>query len=146
MRVNGDYETWNAAAQVKDPDSVRSFWKEALQRRKKHDVLVRLSLHASPRLITIAASLQIYGDFVDISPQDEQVFAYIRTLGNVSILSVLNFTVDEVDFELDKGWDWGGFQLELGNYHQEVAPSGLQLTGGGIIALKGYEGRLYIRI
>ena len=60
MRVNEDYETWNAAVQVNDPDSVRSFWKEALQHRKKYDVLVRLFVHGSPsplipRLITIAA-------------------------------------------------------------------------------------------
>lgn len=44
MRVNEDYETWNAAVQVNDPDSVRNFWKIALQRRKKHTVLVRPSL------------------------------------------------------------------------------------------------------
>jgi alpha-glucosidase len=41
MRVNEDYETWNAAAQVDDEKSVRAFWKRALQLRKDHKVLVR---------------------------------------------------------------------------------------------------------
>jgi glycosidase len=41
MRVNEDYETWNAASQVDDERSVRAFWKRALQLRKDHKVLVR---------------------------------------------------------------------------------------------------------
>jgi oligo-1,6-glucosidase len=40
MRVNDDYKLWNAASQVSDPRSVRSFWKEALRIRKTNDVLV----------------------------------------------------------------------------------------------------------
>lgn len=43
MRVNDDYaETWNASAQLKDPHSVWTFWKKALETRKEHEVLVSL--------------------------------------------------------------------------------------------------------
>lgn len=40
MRVNDDYEEWNAAAQVDDKASVWAFWKKALAMRKAHDILV----------------------------------------------------------------------------------------------------------
>ena len=40
MRVNEDYETWNVAAQLKDNNSIHSFWKHALKLRKAHEVLV----------------------------------------------------------------------------------------------------------
>jgi len=42
MRVNMDYEAWNAKAQTGDPDSVLSFWKKALRVRKDHELLVRV--------------------------------------------------------------------------------------------------------
>lgn len=40
MRVNEDFKEWNAAAQRDAPDSVLSFWKEALRVRKDNDILV----------------------------------------------------------------------------------------------------------
>jgi oligo-1,6-glucosidase len=40
MRVNDDYSFCNVASQIDDPDSVLSFWKQALKVRKAHDVLV----------------------------------------------------------------------------------------------------------
>lgn len=42
MRVNDDFETWNASAQMNDDSSVLGFWQQALKVRKEHDVLVRL--------------------------------------------------------------------------------------------------------
>lgn len=42
MRVNDDYPTWNAAAQLDDAGSVRAFWKRALRLRKDHKALVRV--------------------------------------------------------------------------------------------------------
>lgn len=41
MRVNEDYEAWNAAAQIQDENSVHNFWKAALRVRKENSVLVR---------------------------------------------------------------------------------------------------------
>ena len=48
MRVNEDYLTWNVAAQLKDNDSIHSFWKHALNLRKAHEVLVRRYLCLLP--------------------------------------------------------------------------------------------------
>jgi len=80
MRVNDDYaDPWNAEAQIKDEGSVRSFWKRALAIRKEHEVLV-------------------YGDFRIISGENDQIFAYTRTLGNTTALVLFNFKETEVVF------------------------------------------------
>ncbi len=40
MRVNEDYETWNASCQLEDEHSVLTFYKRALETRKQYPVLV----------------------------------------------------------------------------------------------------------
>ncbi|KAJ6530664.1 glycoside hydrolase family 13 protein, partial [Mycena capillaripes] len=84
MRVNDDYKTWNAAAQVDDDQSVCVFWKRALKLRKDHKVL-------------------IYGDFTLLSPENEEVFAYTRSYKDWRALILLNFTTRKVLFALPDG-------------------------------------------
>ncbi|KIJ99172.1 glycoside hydrolase family 13 protein [Laccaria amethystina LaAM-08-1] len=124
MRVNGDYQTWNLAAQLKDNNSIHSFWKHALKLRKAHEVL-------------------IYGDFSDISNNHEQVFAYIRTLENSSALVVLNFKKTDLTFSLDSKSDWTGFRLILGSYGDDERDE-IKVSSNDI-RLRGFEGRVYIR-
>ncbi|KAJ7825863.1 hypothetical protein B0H13DRAFT_2290630 [Mycena leptocephala] len=97
MRVNEDYETWNAASQVDDERSVRALWKRALQLRKDHKVL-------------------IYGDFTILAPENEEVFVYTRSYKNARALIVLNFTSRQVAFALPQGEDWSKLGLAFGNY------------------------------
>jgi alpha-glucosidase len=120
MRVNDDYATWNASTQVKDETSIWNFWKQALATRKKHDVLV-------------------YGDFCIILPENEQVFAYTRTLGNTTALVMLNFKETEVTFSLDEVKQTRGYKYILGNY-----PSDEDLPSGNVVVLRGYEGKVYV--
>ncbi|KAG5651663.1 hypothetical protein H0H81_007886 [Sphagnurus paluster] len=133
MRVNEDYAAWNAAAQAADPGSVRSFWKEALRVRKAHEVL-------------------IYGDFVDICPTHEQVFAYTRSLGDTTALVLLNFTEAEVPFSLGGGntYPTRASQLVLGNYHYPRESVGVDIGVDADVevdsmVLRGYEARVYLR-
>ena len=91
-------------------------------------------------VMTTDVGMQIYGDFEDISAGDEQVFAFVRTLGNKRALVVLNFVDKEVEFELTSGRDWSGYNFGLGNY---------RLSDGmgevlGPVVLRGYEGRVYV--
>jgi oligo-1,6-glucosidase len=88
MRVNDDYKTINAAAQRqhadKDSLSVLQFWKRGLAQRKKHkDALV-------------------YGDFELLDPEDghDQIFAYARRGGDEAFVTVLNFSEEDVEWEL----------------------------------------------
>ena len=40
MRVHDDYKEWNIESQMKDPNSVWSFWQTMLALRKKYESLV----------------------------------------------------------------------------------------------------------
>ncbi|KAJ7626207.1 glycoside hydrolase family 13 protein [Roridomyces roridus] len=126
MRVNDDYETWNVAAQLEDPESVRSFWKRALAVRKENKVL-------------------IYGDFTDLAPNDEQIFAYTRSYGDHRALVVLNFTTKEVVFEIpqDQLVTGGKFVHIFSNYSSSQHGVGAGLSCGKVL-LKGYEGAVYV--
>ncbi|KIM81904.1 glycoside hydrolase family 13 protein [Piloderma croceum F 1598] len=121
MRVNDDYaDSWNASVQAKDEASVLNFWKRALAIRKKHEVLV-------------------YGDFRIISFEDQQVFAYTRSLGNTTALVLLNFKETAITFPLDEVKRFDGFKFVLGNH-----PSEKELPSNSVV-LKGYEGKVYIK-
>ncbi|KAF7974165.1 hypothetical protein HWV62_13287 [Athelia sp. TMB] len=117
MRVNDDYKEWNAAAQVGDEGSVWSFWKKALATRKANEVLV-------------------YGNFKTVDTDSEQIFAYTRTLGDIIALVVLNFGEMGVSVKLG---DFNEYKLLLSNYEDEAL-----LSEGGL-AMRGYEGRVYLR-
>ena len=137
MRVNDDYaDTWNASAQTKDKASVLNFWKRAIAIRKKHEVLVSPVLH---HLITKTQHrAQVYGNFRIISFEDQQVFAYTRTLRNTTALVLLNFKETKTTFPLNEVERFDGFKFVLGNY-----PSEKELPSDNVV-LKGYEGKLYI--
>ncbi|KAI6165427.1 glycoside hydrolase family 13 protein [Pisolithus thermaeus] len=120
MRVNDDYSNWNAAEQLRDPDSVYMFWKHAIKVRKQHDVLV-------------------YGNFEVKFPEHQQVFAYTRTLGDSEATVLMNFSVDEAQVDLIGLGDLEGSRLILANYEAGRA------DGGGSLTLKGYEGRVYMK-
>ena len=103
MRVNDDYLTVNAALQKElssDPDSlsVFQFWQRGLAFRKEHkDVLV-------------------YGDFDLIGREDDKkIFAYKRWTESKLLVTVLNFSGDDVQWELPgdlkvKNWLIGNYE------------------------------------
>lgn len=120
MRVNDDYSNWNAATQLRDPDSVYMFWKHAIKVRKQHDVLV-------------------YGNFELKFPEHQQVFAYTRTLGDSEAIVLMNFSVNEAQVDLTGLGDLEGSRLVLGNYEAS------RVDCGGSLTLRGLEGRVYMK-
>ncbi|KAF8164265.1 glycoside hydrolase family 13 protein [Mycena galopus ATCC 62051] len=128
MRVNDDYTKWNAANQLADPQSVHSFWKRALKIRKENRVL-------------------IYGDFIDLSPDNEEIFAYVRSYRGQRALVMLNFTSRRVTFTHPeakaKKVNLSQFKLVLGNYHDENKIT-RAVHGHSQVELEAYEGRVYI--
>ncbi|KAJ7197783.1 glycoside hydrolase family 13 protein [Mycena pura] len=126
MRVNDDYATWNAEAQLADADSVHAFWKRALRLRKEHKVL-------------------IYGDFLLLAPEHEEVFAFRRIYGARRALVLLNFTARRVAFALGPELpddERGALRLALGNYPAGPAETGEAL--GAEVQLREYEARVYV--
>ena len=88
MRVNDDYETVNAEVQRKqnDPDklSVLQFWKRGLANRKEHkDVFV-------------------YGNFELLDEHHTKVFSYKRASESEAFVVTLNFSNDEIQWEVPK--------------------------------------------
>lgn len=75
--VNPNYKTINAAAQMDDPHSVWSFYKNFIALRKANPVIV-------------------YGDYEDLLPLDEEIYIYRRRYRGKSLLVICNFTGKEV--------------------------------------------------
>lgn len=86
MRVNDDYKTVNAAAQLETPNpspgmlSVHAFWKRGLVCRKENkDVFV-------------------YGDFELLDRENKEVVAYRRWSEKNAFVTVLNFSGEKINW------------------------------------------------
>jgi glycosidase len=87
MKINPNTAFINVQDQVADPSSPLNHFKSLTQLRKKNPVLV-------------------YGAYELLAEDHPQVYAYTRTLGEVSCLVVLNFS--------DKTARWAPIGLSLG--------------------------------
>jgi len=72
-KVNPNYKQINVAKQEQNPNSVLSHFKKMTEVRKNNPVLV-------------------YGDYELLIPEDEQVYAFKRSLGSENIKVLLNFS------------------------------------------------------
>ncbi|MFT8803530.1 MULTISPECIES: alpha-glucosidase C-terminal domain-containing protein [Gluconobacter] len=84
MLVNPNFRTINCSTESSDPRSVLSFYRKMIRTRKQFPVL-------------------IHGTYQDISPDDSQIYAYIREDSTNRALIVLNFSNDEKTFSLPEG-------------------------------------------
>jgi len=117
LAVNPNYKKVNVAANRKNPDSVFNFYQQLLDIRRGN-----LDL--------------IYGEYYDIAPEHEQIFAYTRSGRDSTYLVVLNMSGDEVSFA--PGADYMDYQLVIGNQK-----TGKDKSIVGELVLKPWEARLY---
>ena len=73
INVNANYKTINAEMQIKDPDSVYSYYKKINCLRKNNPVIV-------------------YGDFEMLDFENKELFVYTRKLEEKKLLVITNFT------------------------------------------------------
>ncbi|OBT83986.1 hypothetical protein VE02_08024 [Pseudogymnoascus sp. 03VT05] len=124
INVHGDYETWNAEAQVSQPDSVYHYWAELLKLRLKLKDFI------------------VYGDFIPVGTAHKDVFAYMRTTSDSkgAALVVTNFRADAVSWkvptEVEPFASEG--QRVIGNY--ETVPT---ISGDYTIELRPFEAVVY---
>ncbi|KAH6903418.1 alpha amylase [Coprinopsis sp. MPI-PUGE-AT-0042] len=119
MRVNEDYERWNAHNQIGDDNSVLAFWKTPFgSAKREHGFGMGFSF--------------IYGDFEDLSEGHESAFVFIRRFGA---------KLSETTFSCGSSEKWGSFSLLLGNYGDDNST----LEDSGKITLRGWEARCYHR-
>ncbi|WP_313345901.1 glycoside hydrolase family 13 protein [Lacrimispora sp.] len=113
IAVNPNYKNINAKNQVNDENSVFTHYKKLIRLRRENDVVV-------------------YGDFELLFPEDENIFAYTRTLGQYKLVVICNFYGKKVSYELpyeltgEKAW-------ELSNYDEPQEN-----------LLRPYEGIMYL--
>jgi oligo-1,6-glucosidase len=101
--VNPNYPTINAAEAVEDEDSVFHHYRRLIALRHTEPVVA-------------------HGDFTMLLPDDEQVYAFTRRLGDDELLVLGNFSGEEAPVALD---DPGG-KLVLGNYEDAGEPGVLR--------------------
>ncbi len=90
-----NYKTINAAAEVDDPDSVFNFYRQLIALRKRYKIIAD-------------------GDIKFIEPDNNDVLAYERTLGDQKLTVLCNFRDHDVRLRQSVK-DFGGEKL-IGNY------------------------------
>lgn len=81
ISVNPNYQKINAAEQLSRTDSVYQYYQKLIALRKEKEII-------------------IYGSFEAVEEENEEVFAYRRTLGDEKLLVICNFTDRETKFEI----------------------------------------------
>lgn len=110
--VNPNYKVINAKSQMSDENSIFHYYKRLIALRHEKKIIV-------------------YGDFKLWMEDSEEVFAYIRTLGDEKLLVLNNFTAHDVSFKLPEDFD-GKADIWIGNYQGEMPGR-----------LRPYEARVY---
>ncbi len=98
LRINPNYVNINAADEVGRDDSVYNYYKKLISLRKSSDLIV-------------------YGDFRLLLPDSEEIFAYVRTLGDEKLLVVCNFSDGNVKFDVPEEFETG--KKLIGNYDDD---------------------------
>ena len=103
IAVNPNYKKINVADQLKREDSVFHYYQKLIRLRKENEIIV-------------------YGNYELLLPEDENIFAYTRTLGNQKLLVVCNFSKSEQKF------DFSGYEnakILISNYNRDAREDGI---------------------
>ncbi len=117
LAVNPNFKEINVENELKNTNSIFHFYKQLLDIRRGNEDL-------------------IYGDYLDIAPNHQEVFAYTRTGKNHTYLIVLNMSSSKVKFELDSKYK--NYELVIAN--QSVKNSN---PNSRTLELDPWEARLY---
>jgi len=99
LMVNPNYVTINAEAQVKDPDSVFHYYKKLIGLRRN----------------SRWSDIIVYGKYALLAPEDEKIFAYVRTYEDRKLLVICNMTAEEASFTVPEEVTWTAAELVVGS-------------------------------
>ena len=116
--VNENYPEINVAAQEEDPDSLLNFYRKLLRFRKEQPVVLR-------------------GDYVELMPEDKDLYVYERNLGGKKLLVICSFTDKQLRFQAPAGIELDETALVLGNYEMNFV-----IANG--FTTRPYELRVYL--
>ena len=98
LDVNENYNKINVELQQDNPDSILNYYREIIRIRKNNSTL-------------------IYGDFLDLEPNNEKLFIYKRWDKQKTFIIVLNFSDDKILCDLN---DLSSMILVIGNYKKSA--------------------------
>ena len=113
IAVNPNYKKINVADQLKREDSVFHYYQKLIRLRKENEIIV-------------------YGNYELLLPEDENIFAYKRTLDNQKLLVVCNFSKSEQKF------DFSGYEnaeILISNYNRDAGKDGILKPYEAIVLL-----------
>ena len=103
IAVNPNYKKINVEDQLKREDSVFNYYKKLIRLRKENEIIV-------------------YGNYELLLPEDENIFAYVRTLDNQKLLVVCNFSKSEQKFDF-QGYE--NAKVLISNYNRDDREDGI---------------------
>jgi oligo-1,6-glucosidase len=128
LPVNPNHDEVNVAAERDDPDSVWQYYRDLIDLRKRHDVVV-------------------YGDYEPLFPDDDTVWAYTRTLatddGDERLVVALNVSDSVVAVGLPDDVATDTATLALGNYAPTAETDPEEELASAELHLQPWEARVY---
>ena len=118
IKVNPNYTDINVEAALKNNNSIFYYYQDLIKLRKEHPIFV-------------------YGDYELLLEDDQEIYAYTRTLDEEQLLVILNFSADQPQFNLPAKVKFNQKQLLISNYKVNKQEKIDQ------IKLQPYEARVY---
>ena len=103
IAVNPNYKKINVADQLKREDSVFHYYQKLIRLRKENEIIV-------------------YGNYELLLPEDENIFAYVRSLDGKKLLTVCNFSKSEQKFDF-QGYE--NAEVLISNYNRDAGEDGI---------------------
>ena len=113
IALNPNYKKINVADQLKREDSVFHYYQKLIRLRKENEIIV-------------------YGNYELLLPEDENIFAYTRSLDGKKLLTVCNFSKSEQKF------DFSGYEnaeILISNYNRDAGKDGILKPYEAIVLL-----------
>jgi alpha-glucosidase len=117
LPVPASAKSHNVASEMKDPNSVLSFYRQLLAMRHKEPALLE-------------------GKYIPLNQDDPNVLSYVRKYKDEAVLVILNMSAKEQDFRLDlspTGMVMPKLGVLLTSFHKPIA------SAGGSIKLEPYS-------
>lgn len=92
IMVNPNYVQINAKNQLEDPDSVFHYYQKLIQLRKEKELIV-------------------YGTYDLLLPESKEIYAYTRTWEDEKLITVCNFSEQEVEMEIPEEFLGGNYLI-----------------------------------
>ncbi|TYR79336.1 alpha-glucosidase [Priestia megaterium] len=119
ININPNYKEINVEEALQDEDSLFYYYKKLIELRKKYKVFV-------------------YGDFKTILEEKENLYAYLRTYNNETLLFISNFSEDNETVEIPAEINLSEADLLISNYKENRTETENK------IELRPYEARIYL--